>query len=349
MRYNSRKPWNLTLDSHYQPCVSILIPTHNEAKNIQKKLANLQSVDYPKEKIETIIIDDASDDETLLKIDEAIRNGLNYKLKVISQTLRGGKSVVLNQALSLASSPIIIVSDADTTWPSNVLKKAMPYLADPTIGAITGQGLNKQAGASWITKSEDNYLQITSSIRLGESKIHSTIRFEGGFCAYKRAAFNRFDCESGSDDSGTALEVNQHGLRTVLVPEVFFFTSFPTNLKGKLQIKVRRANQLVGLWIKCLKLMLQNKLVLPKRILLPETFLFIINPSIFIISIITMVLSIFLVPFSISSLTFLAIIFFLLIFARMLFLELIIDNLLLFYASISYLFGRRYVAWKKNN
>ena len=347
--HHAKKPWNLKIDENYQPSISILVPTHNEAENIAKKLENIQAVDYPKEKIELIITDDASEDKTLVKINELLKRDLGFKVKIIKQESRGGKAVALNVALKFVSSSIVIVSDADTLWPSNVLKKAMPYLADPTIGAITGQGLNEQANESWVTKGEDNYLQLTSSIRLGESKIHSTIRFEGGFCAYKRAAFSQFDCESGSDDSGTALEVIQHGYRTILVPDAVFYTSFPTSLKGKLKIKVRRANQLIGLWVKCLKFMFKKRLVLPKRIVLPEVFLFIINPVIFLLLATTAVTSILLFPFSILSFLLLASVLGLLIFARRLFLEVVVDNLLLFYASVSYLFGRRYVSWKKTN
>lgn len=329
--------------------MSILVPVHNEEKNIEKKLENLQLVDYPKEKMEVIIVDDASDDNSVAKINGAIEHGLGFKAKLVKQEVNRGKAVALNAALQFATAPIIIVSDADTTWPADALKKAVPYLADPTVGAVTGQGLNKQTNESWVTKNEDNYLQLTSVIRLGESKIHSTIRFEGGFCAYKRVAFSQFDCESGSDDSGTALEVIQHNYRTILAPDVVFFTTFPTSLKGKSKIKVRRATQLIGLWVKCLKSMLKKQLALPKRIVIPEILLFIINPFVFVLLTLSAVASILLFPFSYFSLLLLAATCGLLIFARHLFQEVVFDNLLLFYASVSYLFGRRYVAWKKTN
>ena len=347
VRINARKPWNLKIDNTYEPSVSILVPVHNEEENIEKKLENLQSVDYPKEKIEVIIVDDASEDSTVTKINAALERNLGFKMTLIKQEINHGKAVALNVALNFATAPIVIVSDADTTWPSDALKKAMPYLADPTVGAITGQGLNKQTNESWVTKSEDKYLQLTSSIRLGESKIHSTIRFEGGFCAYKRVAFRQFDCESGSDDSGTALEVIQHKYRTILAPDVLFYTTFPTSLKGKSKIKVRRANQLIGLWVKCLKSMFKRQLALPKRIVLPEVFLFIINPVIFLLLALSAIATVLLFPFSYFSLMLLTATLGLLIFARHLFQEVVFDNLLLFYASVSYLFGRCYVAWKK--
>lgn len=343
----AQKPWNLEIDNYYQPSISIIVPVHNEEETIIKKLENLQTVAYPREKMEVVIVDDASEDKTLSKIYEAMKCDLGFETKIVKQESRGGKAVALNVALTVARNPIIIVSDADTLWPSNILEKALPYLADRTVGAVTGRGINDQKNQSWVTRAEANYLQLTSSIRLGESKMHSTIRFEGGFCAYKRAAFDKFDCESGSDDSGTALDVIQHHFRTILVPEVVFYTTFPTSLRGKLRVKVRRANQLISLWIKCLEFMFKKQLILPKRIVLSGILLFVINPFVFLLLTATVVTYVFLFPLSIFSLFLLVSTMGLLVFARSLFLELVVDNFLLVYASIGYLFGRRYVAWEK--
>jgi len=347
VRYEARKPWNLEIDRDFRPPVSILVPVHNEEENIGKKLENLQSVGYPKEKMEIVIVDDASEDETLKKIDEALKRGLGLETRIVRQETRGGKAVALNAALNKASYPIVIVSDADTLWPNDILEKALPYLADPRVGAVTGRGVNQQTKTSWVTKNENNYLQLASLIRLGESKIHSTIRFEGGFCAYKRAAFAEFDNKSGSDDSGTALDVIQHDYRTILAPEVVFFTSFPTSLVGKMRIKLRRANQLIGLWVKCVKFMFERQLKLPKRIALPEVFLFLINPLVFLLMIGAAIASVIFSPLSYFTLLILVSVVGSLIFARNLFTELVVDNLLLAYASVSYLFGRRYTVWKK--
>jgi cellulose synthase/poly-beta-1,6-N-acetylglucosamine synthase-like glycosyltransferase len=151
-------------------------------------------------------------------------------------------------------------------------------------------------GESWVTRAEESYLQLANFVRLGESKIHSTIRFEGDFCAYKRDAFDLFDCETGSDDSGTALRVVQNCFRAILVPGAVFYTDFPTKIRDKFKIKVRHANQLISLWAKCLKLMVKGKLKLPKRIVVPEIMLFILNPVILAALIVTVLITLALSP-----------------------------------------------------
>ena len=343
----AKKPWKLKVDRNFQPKVSILVPVHDEEGSIEKKLRNIKDVSYPKEKIEVIVADDASEDKTLMKVKDFMENNPELNMKVVRQNSRAGKSAALNKALAVSTNSIVIVSDADTYWPPDVLQKALPYLSDTMVGAVTGRGVNRNTDQSWVTEAENTYLHLMSLLRLGESKIHSTIRFEGGFCAYKKNAFEMFDCETGADDSGTALGVVERDHRAILVPDAVFYTQFPTRLIDKLRIKARRANQLISLWVKSFKLLLKKRLLLPKRIAVPEIMLFIFNPIVLLALIITGVTAVILFPFSLFSLAILLFIAGLLLFARRIFLEVLLDNLILLYALIAFVFGRRYVAWEK--
>ena len=347
IRKQAKKPWNIKTDQNFQPTVSIIVPAYNEEDAIGKKLENLSEVKYPNAKIEIIVVDDASEDKTLERVESFVGNHADLNIKVLKQYPRAGKSAGLNLALDATANSIVIVSDADTLWPPDVLEKALPYLADAKIGAVSGMGINENMSHSWTTKAEETYLNYTNLIRIGESKKYSTIRFEGGFCAYKKGTFREFDCETGSDDSGTALDVVQHDYRTILVPEVLFTTCFPTELVGKLRIKTRRATQLIGLWSKCLKLLFRRELKLPTSIAIPEFFLFIFNPVVFAVLIVTTLGVIVSFPFSWLSLLILAGIATLLVFLRRLFVEVLMDNFVLLYALAGFLSGRRYVAWQK--
>jgi cellulose synthase/poly-beta-1,6-N-acetylglucosamine synthase-like glycosyltransferase len=346
VRKQAKKPWDIKIDKNFQPSVSIIVPARNEETVIDKKLQNLSEVKYPNSKIEIIVVDDASEDRTLEKVEDFVANHVDLNIKVLKQNPRAGKSAGLNLALGAAVNSIIIVSDADTLWAPDVLGKALPYLADSKIGAISGMGVNENMSSSWTTKVEKTYLDFTNLIRIGESKRHSTIRFEGGFCAYKIGTFEEFDRRTGSDDSGTALEVVQHDHRAILVPEVLFTTYFPTKFSEKLRIKIRRATQLIGLWSKCLNLMFRGKLKLPKSIAIPEFFLFLFDPIVF--ALLTGTTLAVIIGFTFSWLTVLILVGIatLLVFARGLFIEVLVDNFIVLYALVGFLLGRRYVAWQ---
>ena len=104
---------------------------------------------------------------------------------------RKGKSHALNNALTQCSGEVVIISDADCFWPQDILEKALPYLADPTVGAIAGPKIFFNAQQTWITRMEESYLKSAKFLRLGESKTGSTVFFEGGFSAFKKEALGQ--------------------------------------------------------------------------------------------------------------------------------------------------------------
>ena len=282
LRHRAKGSWGFEIDSQFCPFVTVLVPAFNEEKVILSKLENMKEVSYPKDKMEVIFIDDASTDQTLTKAEEFVRQNPEMKVKVLHQAQRQGKAKGLNAALNACSNGIVVVTDADTFWPADILRTTLPYMSDPAIGALSGVGEAMNPEQSWVTNAEKNYLSMMSVWRLGESKIHSTLRFEGCFSAFKRKAFQEFDSESGADDSGTALRVIQNGYRAILVPEARIHAEITYKIRERARVKTRRAVHLAGLWIQCLKLLVKRRLKLPKKIAIPEIFLSLFVPFIFV-------------------------------------------------------------------
>lgn len=343
MRKWSKRPWKLDIDKSYQPSVVILVPVHNEEKTIRLKLENLSNVKYPDGKIETVILNDASTDNTLTEINQYKTLNSSAKIKILDFKEHLGKTECLNQALKSVSADVLIISDADCFWPSDILLKALPYLSDPNVGAITGRELLLNPQSSWITAGEKFYDVNVQALRIGESKMHSTLFFQGGFAAYKSNILHTFDHEA--DDSGTALDIIQRNSRTLLLPEVGFYTTFPTIWRNKITLKIRRASQLQHLWMKCLKLLLRGKLTIPKRIAIPEIFLHIFNPIVALTLIIVGVFAIFEQP--LLFLSFLLLIPAMLIpKTRITIIELVQNNLILLFALQSFLRKGKFGLWK---
>lgn len=124
----------------YQPNVSILIPAHNEEKVIGRILQRAVELTYPKEKLEIIVIDDASTDKTS-DIAESFARKYD-QIKVIHR-MRGeggnGKSTVLNEGLKHANGEIIFCFDADYYPQCDIIEKLAAYFVDPKVGAVQGR------------------------------------------------------------------------------------------------------------------------------------------------------------------------------------------------------------------
>ena len=343
-RRMSKRPWNVNFIAGYQPKVAILVPLHNEEKAIQLKLRNLDRIVYPTDKFEIVLANDASTDRTLEEVEAFKATNKSLKIRVFDSKEHLGKTSCLNHALKSIDAEVIVMSDADCFWPIDILTKSIPFLSDPDVGAVCARELILNPQGSWVTKGEQFFDSTVESIRIGESKIHSTVIFHGGFAVFKRAMLDEFDGDV--DDSGTALSIIQKDHRTLLLSETGFFTPFPTLWKNKLVIKMRRANQLQHLWAKCLNLMVRGKLRMPKRIALPEIFLHIFNPMLLLALVAATVVGFFELPLFFSA--FLALVGATLLFkkTRPILLEVLQNNVFLL-ASLSSFFTRRgFRLWK---
>ncbi len=344
MKRRAANPWGLRIDENYEPHVSILVPMYNEEKSIRFKLENLYKVKYPANKLEIILVNDASIDKTLDEIYEFMSSHDNLNIKVLNRLKRGGKSSSLNFALKRTNSDVVVVSDADCFLSSDTLIKALPCLSNAEVGAVAGKEMLLNPQGSWVTEGESFYNNFVQTLRFGESKVHSTVFFQGGFAAYKKAFLEEFDHEN--DDSGTAFNIVQGNRRTLLIPEAHFYTMFPTNWKNKIILKMRRANQLQQIWTKCLKLLLQRKLVLPKRIAVPEIFLHLLNPIVFFALIVVTALLIVAQPLLLAA--FLPILLLALVIpkGRISVIENVQSNCILLFALFSFITGRKFKHWK---
>ncbi|MEM3443239.1 MAG: glycosyltransferase, partial [Candidatus Bathyarchaeia archaeon] len=233
-RKMANNQWNVKVDKSFQPKISIMVPTYNEEQTITYKIRNLTKLEYPKDRIQIIFVDGCSTDLTVEKIKAFIQNANDMNIRLIVENKRMGKSASLNIALKNCDENIIIISDADCFWPSTILKKAIPYMADPKVGAVSGPKKLLNASVSYVTRSESSYLETLNLMRYGESKFFSTLLFEGGFGAFKREVLESFDpYNTGSDDCGTVIRVIEKNFRAIMVPEAEFYTFFPKSLSGK--------------------------------------------------------------------------------------------------------------------
>ncbi len=105
-------------ETNFQPKVSVLIPARNEETVIGRLLQRMCELTYPKEKLEVIVIDDASTDRTG-EIAEAFAKTHTFIKVVHSDSINGGKGKprALNEGLAHASGEIICVL-MQTIFPS---------------------------------------------------------------------------------------------------------------------------------------------------------------------------------------------------------------------------------------
>jgi len=197
-------PWGVKRDD-YIPTVTVVIPTYNEANHIEEKLDDVYRQDYPRQRLEIIVVDSASTDGTAEKAKRWAEAHPDVDVKIIEEPERRGKAAALNKALAAARGEIFIITDADCRWSQrDALRRVAAWLADQSVGAVT---CLKKPAADGPAGVETGYRNYYNTLRLAESKRWSTPVFHGELAAYRTELLRKiggFPTDVGADDSHTA-------------------------------------------------------------------------------------------------------------------------------------------------
>ncbi len=134
------RPAAATAKPPFEPTVSILIPAHNEEHVIEKLIQQMASLTYPKNKLEIIVIDDASTDNTG-KIADQASQGIAF-IKVLHRSRKEGgkgKAAAMNEGFKNSTGEIILCFDADYLPQQEIVQKLVSVFSDPKVGAVQGR------------------------------------------------------------------------------------------------------------------------------------------------------------------------------------------------------------------
>ena len=151
--YRRKHPTRQIGETSFQPKVSVLIPAWNEERVIGHLLRRMCELTYPKDKLEVLVIDDASKDKTG-KIAEAFTKTHTFIKVIHSDHSKGGrgKPRALNEALAYASGEIICCIDADYLPQRDIIEKLNLPFSDPHVGASQGRVTVGNEPASLVTR-----------------------------------------------------------------------------------------------------------------------------------------------------------------------------------------------------
>ena len=141
--------------------VTILIPAHNEAGFIGATVQNKLEQNYPKDKLQIVVVSDGSNDST----DDIVRQFADRGVQLLRCELREGKAAALNEAFTHALGEIIVFSDANSLFDADAIRRMVENFSDPQVGYVTG-ALNYFAEGSTVSSSGvDAYMRYENLLR----------------------------------------------------------------------------------------------------------------------------------------------------------------------------------------
>ncbi len=218
----------------FEPYVTILIAAYNEENSIEATLRNKIDLDYPKDKLEIIVISDGSTDRT----DEIVRRYEGERVRLIRQEPRGGKTSGLNMAVPEAKGEILVFSDANSIYDRDALIRLVQNFNDPSMGYVTGKMIYTNPDGTTIGDGCTTYMKYENFLRRLETKLGSIVGVDGGIDAVRKALYKPMKSDQ-LPDFVLPLRVVQQGYRVVYEPEAILKEASLKSHKDEYRMRVR--------------------------------------------------------------------------------------------------------------
>ena len=240
------------------PSVTIQLPIYNE-KYVAKRLVDaVCGLDYPKEKMKIMIIDD-SDDETVELLAKEVNNykKQGFQIEHIRRgTRKGYKAGALKYAMQITDTEYVAIFDADFIPPNWFLKRAIPHFSKPNIGLIQCRWGHVNENYSSITQVQALSLDFHFLIeQKAKSNSHLFMNFNGTAGIWKR------DCieDAGGWHTATLVEdldlsyrAQMKGWKCVFLPDIVVDAELPVQMNGAKRQQFRWAKGSIQCAIKLL-------------------------------------------------------------------------------------------------
>ncbi len=222
------------LDDDELPRISVVIPAYNEEKIIGRAIESVLNSNYPKSKLEVIVVDDGSSDNTY-----AVAS--RYPVKVIRHEKNQGRGKAVMTGYRNASGDIVVTIDADTILDRDALRLVASYMVrDKRIGASCGRlkPLNSR-GLLGIGQRVEYAIGYAYTKSLKSSMGWMLIP-SGAFSAYRRELVVDADIhDTIAEDFDLGLHVIRKGYRLGYVKEAVAYTEIPSNLASYIRQRTR--------------------------------------------------------------------------------------------------------------
>ncbi len=216
------------------PSVSVLIAAYNEASCIGHRIENLLAQDYPADKLEILVGSDESTDDT-----DAIVQRYAARGEKLSRAPRCGKAGVLSRLVSIAGGDVLVMTDANTEFERDAIRRLVQPLRDERVGLVCGRlRLHSPMGAP-VT--EGAYWKLESLLKLYESRRGCVMGANGGIYAVRKHLFPPLPAGTVVDDFVAALRVLEAGSEVCYEPEAVAHEEAAPDHAGEYRRRVRIA------------------------------------------------------------------------------------------------------------
>jgi cellulose synthase/poly-beta-1,6-N-acetylglucosamine synthase-like glycosyltransferase len=221
------------------PKVSVIFAAHNEEAVIEEKLSSLIASDFPRERLEVLVGDDASSDATA-SITASVAEA-NPVVRLVRFGARTGKPAIINALAAQASGAVLVLTDANIVFDPDALRRIAAWFLAPDIGLVAANIVTRNLGGrGGIAAQEDAYVRREIQIKLRQSVMSGVVIAPFGACyAIRREDFRPVPAGFAVDDFFISMQPLILGRRAVQDMDAICHEDASERLTAEFRRKVR--------------------------------------------------------------------------------------------------------------
>ncbi|MDO8593803.1 MAG: glycosyltransferase [bacterium] len=219
------------------PSVAVIVPCWNEASTVAATCDSLLALEYPKEKLEIILVDDGSTDATR----EAMARFREHPQVRIINKENGGKHTALNAGIALTRAELVGCLDADSFVEPDALREIIACFDDPQVVAATAaMSVHKPGNILQHMQNAEYTFGIT--LRHAFASVNGLYVTPGPFSFYRRAIVEKlggFRYGHQTEDMEMALRIQHAGYGIENAPRARVYTKAPATIASLVKQRTR--------------------------------------------------------------------------------------------------------------
>ncbi len=229
------------------PHVSIVIPSYNRAKALERCLRSLFVLDYPAHCLEIVVVDDASTDETGSMLQrmaqEAAIHGM--AMHAVRHEKRQGVGVGRNTGAGAAQHELIAYIDSDCVASPGWLKEVVPAFQDRRIAAVGGM-IRAYQPSTLLGRYEDVRSSLFMGIRSQQVRLEGPLTYlPAANMVVRRSIWQQlagFAPMTQGEDVDFCRRLLMSGASMLYLPQGVVYHDYRTTLGAFLRIRIAYAS-----------------------------------------------------------------------------------------------------------
>ena len=229
------------------PSITVIVPCHNEAAVIERKIEDLQALNYPRDKLAIVLALDGCTDGTA-ELARRTLSASRSELKIVEYSVNIGKVAVLNEQIRASMTDIVALSDASSLVNSDALLIAAARFAEPSVGVVS----SSYCVTDSANPGEQAYWKYQIDVKKGEARLGAPMGAHGAFYLFRRNLWTELPPDTINDDFVLPMRIVLGGHRAVYEERIecreLERARATQEFRRRIRIGAGNLQQLIRLW-----------------------------------------------------------------------------------------------------